>query len=36
MGEVQTLPTHGKMHLATSSTNHEGMKEMLIRARRRI
>ena len=30
VGEVQTLPTHGKMQLGVSSTNHSGLKEMLI------
>ena len=30
VGEVQTLPNHGKMQLATSSTNHAGVKEMSI------
>ena len=30
VGEVQTLPTHGKLHLGVSSTNHAGLKEMLI------
>ena len=30
VGEVQTLPTHGKLRLGVSSTNHAGLKEMLI------
>ena len=30
VGEVQTLPTHGKLQLGVSSTNHSGLKEMLI------
>lgn len=30
IGESQTLQTHGKMIPATSSTDHAGMKEMLI------
>ena len=30
MGEVQTLPAYGKMHLARSSTDHAGIKEMQI------